>query len=434
MDIIVSLSAIVEDGLDASAEVPGVIGAGDAPYPRIPSRESRGSHRDREAECQIRQSTSRQSRGLDFAATTRSTRGKHSSKLGRETRSNTSRFARSASGVTTSFRKRPSEAPRRPRRDPIPARARARRRWPRATRVVEKPSNRRLSRGTRGGIPAASATRCFAHPSRGTAGRSPRAPSMRRTRPWVPRHCPSARTRPRSASARDIRCHRARTRPSVPARTTGPRLTPLWDGSPSPFAQTPPSSPSIARTDGPTFRRALRRGRDGNRPRGRFRVEGIFDDLDPTAHLGKASFGTSTRWDVRDGGAGPGNSPDTRRTPRSRDVLPGDLDARPRCGIPIPGNGHFRGEFPGAAWEGVPHPEHERAMLGSCSPGPATAMNAGGASQASDGTSPACATRAGSNSAVGIASPRFATWGWAARRSTPIPVRGVPSLVRARWA
>ena len=36
-----------------------------------------GSHRDREAACQIRQSTSRQSRGLDFAATTRSTRGKH---------------------------------------------------------------------------------------------------------------------------------------------------------------------------------------------------------------------------------------------------------------------------------------------------------------------------------------------------------------------
>ena len=51
----------------------------------------------------------------------------------------------------------------------------------------------------------------------------------------------------------------------------------------------------------------------------------------------------------------PETPPDTRRTP-GPGRTPGDLDARPRCGIPIPGNGHFRGEFPGAAWEGVPHP------------------------------------------------------------------------------
>ena len=280
-----------------------------------------------------------------------------SSKLGRETRSNTSRFARSASGVTTSFRKRLiRSAAATATRPHTRSRARARRRWPRATRVVKKPSNRRLSRGTRGGIPAASATRCFAQPSRGTAGRSPRAPSMRRTRPWVPRHCPSARTRPLSASARDMRCHRARTRPSVPARTTGPRVTPLWDRSPSPFAQTPPSSPSIARTDGPTFRRTPPT-RAGRKPSPRA--------LPRRRHLRRSLTRPRTSARRRSGPPRDGTCataapvPETPRhstNPRSRDVLPGDLDARPRCGIPIPGNGHFRGEFPGAAWEGVPHP------------------------------------------------------------------------------
>ena len=79
MDIIVSLSAIVEDGLDASAEVPGVIGAGGgcalSPDPfagveggaiAIAKRSARSANRRR---AKVVDSTSRRLRD------TRSTRG-----------------------------------------------------------------------------------------------------------------------------------------------------------------------------------------------------------------------------------------------------------------------------------------------------------------------------------------------------------------------
>ena len=243
---------------------------------------------------------------------------------------------------------------------------------------MKKPSNRRLSRGTRGGIPAASATRCFAHPSRDTAGRSPRAPSMRRTRPWVPRHCPSARTRPRSASARDMRCHRARTRPSVPARTTGPRVTPLWDRSPSPFAQTPPSSPSIARTDGPTFRRTppTRAGRKPS-PRALPRRKHIRRSLtrprtSARRRSGPPRDGTcATAAPVPETPPRPDEPPVPGRTPRGLGRASAVRDTDPR------GMGTFGASSREQRGRVYLTPEHERAMLGSCSPGPATAMNVG---------------------------------------------------------
>ena len=394
--------------MDASAEVPGVIGAGGGcalpPDPfagveggaiAIAKRSARSANRRR---AKVVDSTSRRLRDRPWDCLPNS-----DARPGR-TRVVSLVQHRALRRVSENGS---SEAPRRPRRDPIPARARARRRWPRATRVVEKPSNRRLSRGTRGGIPAASATRCFAHPSRGTAGRSPRAPSMRRTRPWVPRHCPSARTRPRSASARDIRCHRARTRPSVPARTTGPRLTPLWDGSPSPFAQTPPSSPSIARTDGPTFRRAPPT-RAGRKPSPRA--------LPRRRHLRRSLTRPRTSARRRSGPPRDGTCATAAPVPET----PPTLDEPP---------------VPGAAWEGVPHPR----------------------ARARDVRVVFAGTRDGDERRRGRLKPatvplrraqrarvQIRRWGSLlpdsrrgdGRRVVPLQSRsgGVPSLVRARWA
>ena len=99
---------------------------------------------------------------------------------------------------------------------------------------------------------------------------------------------------------------------------------------------------------------------------------------DPTAHLGKAPFGTSTRWDVRDGGAGPGNSPDTRRTPGPGTYSPGTWTRVRGAGYRSQGMGTFGASSREQRGRVYLTPEHERAMLGSCSPGPATAMNVGG--------------------------------------------------------
>lgn len=99
---------------------------------------------------------------------------------------------------------------------------------------------------------------------------------------------------------------------------------------------------------------------------------------DPTAHLGKASFGTSTRWDVRDGGAGPGNSPETRRTPGPGTYSPGTGTRVRGAGCRSPGMGTFGASSREQRGRVYLTPEHERAMFGSCSPGPATATNVGG--------------------------------------------------------